>query len=169
MYPQFDDLSQMLRKHRQGTVLVDANLLLLYFIGSLDPQEIPRFKRTKQFVVEDYDTLSGFLKYFKTILTTPNILTEVSNLSTHLPKHLRDDYLQVFTQSVALLEERYCASQTITTMPEMPWLGLTDTGIVHLAQAKHLVITEDAALYAHLTRQGLDALNFNHIRPLNWR
>jgi len=163
-----DYVNWLLERHRKGTVLVDTNLLLLYFVGSFDPQEIPRFKRTRTFVTEDYATLLNFLKWFEKIVTTPNILTEVSNLSGHLPKHLRADYFQVFARGIRLLEEHYCSSANISEMEEIKWLGLTDAGILHLAQDKYLVATDDFKLSQYLEKKGIDVLNFNHIRPLNW-
>ncbi len=168
MYPQLDHITEMLQRHHQGTALIDANLLLLLFVGNFKPEQIPRFKRTKEFIQEDCYTLKQLLEHFKTIITTPNILTEVSNLSGHIAKGLREDYFRVFAQGIQSLDERYCASQTLAEMHEILWLGLTDAGIVHLAQTHPLIITDDLVLHNYLARQGFDVLNFNNIRPLNW-
>ena len=80
---------ELLQRYRGKGVLLDTNILLLYFVGAFNPEEIPRFKRTKMFTVEDHDTLVGILGYFEKIVTTPNILTEVSNLSGQLAEHLK--------------------------------------------------------------------------------
>jgi len=39
---------------RSKGLLVDTNLLLLYIVGSLNPEKIARHKRTDKFTIEDY-------------------------------------------------------------------------------------------------------------------
>jgi len=46
--------------------------------------------------------------------------------------------------------------------------GLTDSGIVHLVKDQYLVLTDDLNLVRYLQNQGVDVINFNHIRPLAW-
>jgi len=70
----------LLESYRKKGILVDTNILLLYFVGSVNPKRISQFKRTNQFNVDDFELLIQILGYFQKIVTTPNILTEVSNL-----------------------------------------------------------------------------------------
>jgi uncharacterized protein YaiI (UPF0178 family) len=44
--------------------------------------------------------------------------------------------------------------------------GLTDAAIANAAQRPMLVLTDDLPLYQTLVHQGVDAINFNHIRTL---
>ncbi len=74
--------------HRQG-LLIDSNLLLLLFVGQYDPTRIQKFKRTDQFTVGDYELLADYVEQFRELVTTPSILTEVSNLLGQLPENLR--------------------------------------------------------------------------------
>ncbi|MBU1753132.1 hypothetical protein KKG56_04655, partial [bacterium] len=74
-------LESLLQKHKNRGIVVDANLLLVYFLGSFNPQLILQYKRTKIYTLEDFYVLCQFIKYFDRLITTPNILTEVSNLS----------------------------------------------------------------------------------------
>lgn len=74
----------LLESYRQKGILVDTNILLLYFVGSVNPKRISQFKRTNQFNVDDFQLLVQILGYFQKIVTTPNILTEVSNLTGQL-------------------------------------------------------------------------------------
>jgi len=46
--------------------------------------------------------------------------------------------------------------------------GITDTGLMSIAKA-HLIVTIDFPLSNYLSSAGIDVLNFNHIRVLNWR
>ncbi len=48
--------------------------------------------------------------------------------------------------------------------PAFPKFGLTDTGIVHSARGRFLVLTDDFRLAGYLQRQGIDVVNFNYLR-----
>jgi hypothetical protein len=73
-----NEIESLFSRYRQKGVLVDTNILLLYFVGATNRERISRFNRTQNFIPEDYDLLLQVLGYFQTIATTPNILTEVS-------------------------------------------------------------------------------------------
>jgi hypothetical protein len=75
-----DEIQRLVVRYARKGILIDTNILLLYFLGSFDQDLIPSFKRTVQFTVEDYNTLLLLLQMFDRLVTTPNILTEVSNL-----------------------------------------------------------------------------------------
>ncbi len=47
--------------------------------------------------------------------------------------------------------------------------GLTDTAIVKLVKDQFLVLTDDFPLSNYLGKQGVDVLNFNHLRFASWR
>jgi hypothetical protein len=162
------DPLQLLVRYRGKGVLVDANLLLLYFIGQYDRRRILSFKRTKMFIEEDFDLLLGVLRMFGQVVTTPNILTEVSNLSGQLELRERPKYFSEFAEGVLLLEEEYLASAQACSLKHFEKLGLTDSGIVHLANGRYLVLTIDFKLWSYLQNVGIDAVNFNHLRPRNW-
>lgn len=163
-----DYVLETIRKYKQKGVLIDTNILLVYFVGSVDPSLIPRFKRTATFAIEDYDTIAAILDFFAVRVTTPNILTEVSNLTGQLPELSKGDYFAAFVAGVTLLDEQYIPSQIACANSEFRKFGLTDAGIAQLAKGSHLVFTDDLPLWAYLTNVGVDALNFNHIRTLNW-
>ncbi len=81
---QPNSLSNTVNKYKTKGLLIDSNLLLLYFIGSYNIDLITSYKRTKKYTREDFYTLKDFTNSFNKLVTTPNILTEVSNLSTQL-------------------------------------------------------------------------------------
>ena len=72
-----------------GTLLLDTNLLLLLFIGGKDISLIKKAKTPSAYTEEDYELLQEFASRnrFANLLTTPHIITEVSNL---LGKELDD-------------------------------------------------------------------------------
>lgn len=157
-----DHIEFMLQKHQNDGILIDANVLLLFFIGAFRPDLIGRHKRINAFTRHDFDLLLSLVRRVDRVLTTPNILTEVSNLSTGLS----DDYFDSFASSLDLLTEEYVASKDAASSAGFPSLGITDAGIALLAERGPLVLTTDFPLYLWLTSAGIDALNFNHIRPL---
>ncbi|MGP5519156.1 hypothetical protein ACTXNA_13150, partial [Psychrobacter celer] len=61
-------------------VLLDANLLTMYLVGSLGDGEVERFKRTRVYSTKDARILNEALLKFKSILATPHILAETANL-----------------------------------------------------------------------------------------
>ena len=156
------------QRYRQAGIMVDTNILLLFFIGAFDQNLIPRFKRTRQFSVEDYATLISILGLFDRIATTPHILTEVSNLSGQLGEPARSEYFKKFSSDITLLEEENVASRDVAQMQEFVKFGLTDTGIIHLTKGKYLVLTDDFWLSQYLQSAGVDVVNFNHIRTTYW-
>ena len=72
-------INELVSRYQNKGLLIDTNLLLLYFIGNYDPNRIPGFKRTMAFTVDEFWLLIGFLGVFDKLVTTPNVLTEVSN------------------------------------------------------------------------------------------
>jgi hypothetical protein len=151
-----------LRKHKTKGALIDANLLLVYIVGKADPRMLKRNHHTKQYE-SDFPLVKRVVEHFRTIYTTPNIVTEVSNLG--------QDLKEVFFSRLALvinnIEEQYCSSKEAATDPCFRKLGLTDAGIAHLA-AGRLVVTADLALYQSLRKRQIEAVNFNHIRFSAW-
>lgn len=163
-----DDVKVLFARYRQAGILVDTNILLLYVVGLVNRQRISKFKRTQQFFPEDYDLLTQILKSFQKVVTTPNILTEVNSLANQLGEPERSRCLQLFGQAIAKLQEIHQPSQQLALLPEFQKFGLTDCGILNVAQGSYLVLTDDLRLTATLQRKGIDTVNFNNIRVLNW-
>jgi hypothetical protein len=75
---------KMLEQHRTSGVLVDANLVYLFFVGTVRRALVGKAPHTDGYSVEDYDRLSAMLGWFRHRYVTPNVLTEVSNLAGKL-------------------------------------------------------------------------------------
>lgn len=163
-----DYVIELLGRYKGKGLLIDANLLLLYFVGAYDPDRISRFKRTMAFTVDEFLLLATVFDYFDIIITTPNILTEVSNLSGQLPKDLHSFFFNDLAKRIPVLEEHYTSSSTIASSTHFNRFGLTDSGIIDIVKDKYLVLTDDLKLFDHLQNLGIDAVNFNHLRPLAW-
>ncbi|WP_052315979.1 hypothetical protein [Desulfomonile tiedjei] len=105
MTPRYVD--DLISKYANKRVLIDTNLLLLYFIGEFDIAQIGRFKRVKQFTTKDFDLIKKLLTFFKQRITTPNIMTEVSNLAGQLPGASNSDFRKQLGEQIAILTEEY--------------------------------------------------------------
>ena len=145
-------------------LLIDTNLLLLFFVGLHNQGSIQRFKRTMQFTPDDFSYLAGVIQLFKQVVTTPSILTEVSNLLGQLREGTRLSVFRIFALGIERFEERFTPSRELAQQPHFPKFGLTDTGIAQSAKGNFLVLTDDFRLAGYLEHHGIDVVNFNHLR-----
>ncbi len=164
-----DYYGEIFYRYRHKWLLVDSNLLLLLVVGACDPNRVGTFKRTKQFAVADYELLRKITRYFATLITTPCILTEVSNLLGQLPGELRGQFFQKFSVTIERLAEDYTQSAQLAGRDDFSRFGLTDASIIHCVKGRYLVITVDLPLLGYLPLLGVHTVNFNHIRTVNWK
>jgi hypothetical protein len=157
-------LFKILNRHRQSGVAIDSNLLLLLWIGSFDRSLITRFKRTQKYTEADFDLLFNLLKRVRLIVTTPHILTEVTNLAGQLPEQMAEEFRSEIRNVVEQISERYFSFKIAAAEACFISLGLTDCTLTLLARRKILVLTDDLPLYAKLNSDGLAVINFTHIR-----
>lgn len=155
-------------KYKNRGLLVDSNILLLYFIGKYSQALITEFKRTRQYTKDDFYMILNIFSYFKKIVTTPNILTEISNLSNQLTGRVRSEFYIEFRKQFMILSERYLPSQEVSESRYFPSFGLTDSVIIEAAKDNYLVLTDEAQLYRSLLKEGIDAININHLRAARW-
>lgn len=163
-----DHLEQLLIEYRTEGVVVDTNLLLLYVVGVQNPDRINRFSRTDTFTTDDFDLLDRLLGHFETIVTTPPILTEVSNLLGQLPNQPRRACMRLFRELIPELDEIHRASGEVCDHPYFIQFRLTDTGIADVSADSHLIVTDDLQLYHRLANDRQAVINFNHLRTANW-
>lgn len=166
-----EQINQLLGRYKSRGILIDTNLLLLYFVGKYDSRRILSFERTRSrgFTLEDFKLLARVFDYFDQVITTPNILTEVSNLSGKLSDHEKPTYYSEFARQMAQLKEEYVESARVCSREFFKKFYLTDSGIVDLAKDQYLVLTDDFPLAGYLQKVDIDVINFNHLRSLNWQ
>ena len=162
------DAAALLEKYRAKGVLVDTNLLVLLLVGSVNRHRILNFKRTGDFSIEDYDLLRHLIGHFGKLIATPHVLSQVSDLTDLTGKEFTA-VRELFKLLVENVEETYDTSRTLVGDPVFTRFGLTDAAIATVCSRGILVLTTDLPLHLALQERGIDALNFNHIRPLGWR
>lgn len=164
------DFSRLLFKYRSRGILLDSNLLVLLFIGRLNPDLVPEFKRTRNqgFTQSEFSLLDGIVQKHFRVITTPHILAETSNYICQLNNGARQSALQIIAEAVQVFKERRPESKKLVRLGGFLDFGLTDCAILDLPPGRYLVLSVDAALVIALQRRGVDAINFNHLRQLGW-
>lgn len=160
------EISALLARYYTKGILIDTNILLLYLVGRVNRERIPRFKRTAQFIPEDYDLLLQLVNNFQKIITTPSILTEVNSLANQIGEPERSQCLNIFAWLISQIDEEYLKSSIIVNSDIFSRFGLTDCGITSIAKNKYLVLTDDLKLSLYLKAIGIDTINFNNLRTL---
>ena len=159
----------LILRHASHGLLIDTNLLLLYGVGLYDRNHIPRFKRTRQYSIEDFDWLRQFVQFFQRIVTTPHILAELSNLAVERRGAKPPPYLPVLLDLIRASKELYVEKDVILGADYLPRLGVTDTAVIELARRKkYLVLTDDFPLFGYLQSFECEAINMNHVRTARW-
>ncbi len=151
-----------------SSILIDANLLVLFVVGMADRSLISRHKRTRAYTEEDYDLLCRLLTGADEILVTPNILTEASNLVSQTAEPDRGLAMAALAAVIARVSESYVPSSEACARTEFVRLGLADSVILQGTTGVRCVLTADFDLYLALQKERRPVLNFNHIRENGW-
>jgi hypothetical protein len=152
-----EHVDSLVAQYRSRGVLVDTGLLLVLYVGLYDPEQIERFERTRQsFTTGDFEFLVALFDQFERIITTPHILTEVSNFLGQLSGHVRDGCFAVFARHVAASStyEHLPPAEDLTNSAGFVRFGITDTSIVEVTPETYLVLTTDCKLHGRLTGRG---------------
>ena len=55
-----DYYSNLIIKYKNKGILIDSNLLLVYFIGKYDLNRLQSFKKTAKYSIDDYYIINNF-------------------------------------------------------------------------------------------------------------
>jgi len=153
----------LIDKHRISGAVFDTNLTLVLLVGGYDPSRLETFKRTMAFGPKEYLLLDRLCKRCGRRLTTPNVLTEVDNLSRQLPEKEHAAIAERLKALVTDMFEIYHESSLFLGEEMHKKVGLTDALLMKLLES-HLVVTADFPLARRLETLGRDVINFNHLR-----
>ena len=149
---------------RFDEAFIDAELLVLLVVGSVDRELVDTHPRTQRFTPEDYDRLFRIINMLKRVFVTPNTLTETSNLL----KQPRDrEAISSLRILIEKSEEIVVASATAARNRAFAWLGLADTALLEVISGKRPLITVDLELFNAAFSKGEEAaVNFTHFQNL---
>jgi len=152
---------KLIQKYKQKGLLIDANIVLLYIIGSIDILLIRDFSRTAMFTEDDFYKISKFIDYFELKITTPHILTEVSNLIGN--KQNLQSFLGAYIEKT---KEIFLESANVSKNNAFLNFGLADIAISETAKNSYLVVTNDNPLFGYLVNQRIDAVSLDQLRMI---
>lgn len=162
------DIDRLIEKHHANGLLIDTNLLVLYVVGKTNKTRITSFKRTETYTLEDFELLEKLAAHFSRLLTTPHVLTEVSDLATLHGQELAALRARM-NDLVRAMKEFYDESRLVAADTSFARLGLADAAVVLASRHGFLVRTDDVKLCLTLQARGVDAVNFNHVRTYYWK
>lgn len=150
---------------QKAGLLLDANLLVLYVIGCYDPKRITQNKRTNRYTAEDFNFLVDLMSRFRQLATTPNILTEVSNLLEGVV-YQYGPVLAMLPELMKRFVELHEPSHPIMSDrgKEFIKFGLSDTVSCQVVDQNYVLLTDDFDLCYYLLNNGSDAVNFTNLR-----
>jgi len=164
-----DYISYLIYKYCRRGIIIDTNLMLVYIVGIYDPDYISQFKRTNKYDIEDFKYIHSVLSYFRKHITTPHIITELSNLSMKIQDNRLVAYFSVFEKLLKEMDEEYINKDEVLGLPLLPKLGITDLTIIEAAKRfKYLVFTDDFRATGYMRNMRIDVLNLNDIRTMQW-
>ncbi len=146
------------------SIALDTNLLVLLIVGSASRRYIDLHKRTRTDTADDFDLLAGILADVESIVVTPNVLTEASNLIRQFGEPGRTQVGVVMQRFIEESIELYVPSRTAVHRPEFLRLGLADTAIIAGQDKDMALLTDDLDLYLASANSGQAAVNFSHLR-----
>lgn len=146
-------------------VLLDANLLTMYLVAQLGSGAVEGFKRTREYTTADAKILDETLLGFKSVVTTPQVLTETANLLDWFTDAKRQMLFGYLSQFIIEVDEKYLSAKKIIICPAFIKLGLSDAALFDLCHIdKCVLLTADLDLYGFEVGHGIEAINFTHLR-----
>lgn len=146
------------------SVLLDTNVLLLFLVGRVDPNTLGT-KRLKAFDQVDLENLNGLVGHDLRHVSTPNILTEVSNFIGSGKQVISPRAQASLMKYVTDLHEIFTPAIDLQKTGAFVKFGLSDASVVEIVfQTKASVITVDSELFGFLANSGADVTNLRHFR-----
>jgi len=158
--------SYLLRNRKDLIITIDTNILLLYFIGKYDTGFIEKFDRTAIYTEEEFFLLSEIIKNAREITITPNIITEINNLSKRLNDNI---YFDIFRDILNKINEKYFKSKILCKNDCFYNFDIADISVLELAKIGYLVVTDDRKLVGLLRSLKYDVIYWSEIKNLLWK
>lgn len=148
---------------------IDANLLVLFVVGSVGKDIIDKHRRLRgEFSADDYELLLDLFRSVDQLFVMPNTLTEASNLLAQHGEPERSILLARLRAVIYENEEVVVASGDAASAPAFTRHGLTDAALLEAVSEETPLLTVDEPLYQEALASGRElAVNFELVR--SWR
>ena len=156
-----NNLEELINKYRDKGIFVDSELLILYIVGSTNHRLLGNTKITSNFDENDFILVTEVLDAFKHRITSPHILTEVSDLLGET-----NEFHHTLQKFIEFADEKNLPSIEIAKGDSFLKLGLADSAIIEISKDSYLVFTDDQDLYGYLANIGIDAVKFSLLKLL---
>ncbi len=143
---------------------IDTNLLVLLIVGLTSTAFIERHKRTRIYTKEDFELLSEMLSGVSSLVVTPHVLSETSNLLRQYSEPGKSLISAVMQRLIDTSIETFVPSSVAASRAEYFRLGLTDAAMIELQSSGIALLTDDLDLYVASVTAGFEAINFSHAR-----
>jgi hypothetical protein len=144
---------------------LDANLLVLWVLGRFGKGKFSQLKRVSQFDYRHYRMLCYLATAFRGLISTPYVLSQASDLTTLTGED--NEVARAYLKDLILpMQDSYQPAAELVQHPVFRKLGLADTSVLNAGNPRTTILTTDLELYRYAQAQGVPALNFNHLRPL---
>lgn len=147
-------------------IVLDTNLLVLLVVGNTNIRYITVHRRLAEYTEGDFNLLKGLIAASAGIVTTPNVLSEASNLLRQIKDPAKSEIGTVFQRMIGETKEIYFPSTVAATHVEFLRVGLADTTLLEASRNNTILLSADLPLYLTACRTGISAINFNHERGL---
>lgn len=145
-------------------LLLDTNVLVLFIVGLIRPEEIGKAKRVQEFDRDDFDLIAHWASQTREHISTAHVLAETSNFIGSGHQEITKGACEALGAYVANLTEIPFPAKGIVSTEEYRSLGLTDAAVFLLSERNTRVISTDFHLCNRLAAKGVDAINPRHFR-----
>ena len=146
------------------SVVLDANLLLLFVVGTADRRLVGKHRRLSAYDETHFDGLVDLLASFDAVVVTPHSLAEFWNLmgERRRPGDRDHEAIQACALSmVASAVEIHHPATDLITWREIGWLGLSDVAQIAAAGERGAtLLSADGPLCHAAGLTGVEAISF---------
>jgi hypothetical protein len=143
------------------TVALDAHILMLLAVGSVNVSYIAKHKRLQDYRAEHFEILRELVGQAPAVASTTHALTEASNLLRQCRDPMHSEIMIALAGIVDVIEELTPAASEVCAAPEYLRLGPTDAAITLLDPKRYGVISADLDLVVALQMRGFEVMNFH--------
>jgi len=143
-------------------ILLDASLLVLLVVGTLDVSLISKHRRLRDYSVADFRYLIEYIEHTASLHVIPHVLAEASNLIGSHGEPERELMMEQLGLVMQASIEIQIPSASGAKRSEFPRLGLTDSMLIEVATSSIPLFTADGPLFEAALRSDPDcAMLFN--------